>query len=124
LLRPHLLGGRRGERAPVRLAARRFRFSNDTALAYGIDEAGELQINRREEKAEFAHRCFVLARGVMQFHKFARFAPEQPRVSRAEYRRRVRQLCKIPVWSRAPPNGSSSPDTAICTAFHMGMKAC
>jgi hypothetical protein len=79
-----------------------FAFSNDTALSYGIDEAGELQISRRAKPAAFSHRCFVLARGVMQFHQFARFEPRQPRLSREEYRKLVRRLCRIPVWSRGP----------------------
>jgi len=56
-------------------------FSNDTVFAYGIDEAGNLTIHRRTTPARFAHRCFVLARAVLQFHKFARFDPRLPRVS-------------------------------------------
>ena len=82
-----------------------FAFSNDTVFAYGVDEQGKLHINARDKPAEFGHRCFVLARGVLQFHQFARFAPEQPRVSREEYRRIVRQIFRIPVWSQrtTPP---------------------
>ena len=69
-----------------------FAFSNDTAWKYGVDEAGKLHISSREKPAEFAHRCFVLTRAVLQFHQFARFAPEQAKVSREEYRRRVREI--------------------------------
>lgn len=79
-----------------------FAFSNDTALAYGVDEQGQLHIGRRDKPAEFTHRCFVLARATMQFHQFARFAPERPKVSRDEYRRIVRQLSRIPVWGSGP----------------------
>jgi hypothetical protein len=79
-----------------------FSFANDTALAYGVDEAGKLQISKRKEPAEFTHRCFVLARAVMQFQQFARFAPEQPRLPREEYRQLIQQISRTPVWSRGP----------------------
>lgn len=92
-----------------RAGAREFRFSrdtfafaNDTAFAYGIDEQGRLHISRRDTPPDFSHGCFLLARGALQFHKFARFTPEQPRVSREEYRRIVRRIFRIPVWCRAP----------------------
>jgi hypothetical protein len=79
-----------------------FAFSNDTVFAYGVDEAGKLHISLREKPAEFSHRCFVLARGVMQFRKFARFDPAQPKATREDYRRLVRRIFRIPVWSRGP----------------------
>ena len=74
-------------------------FSNDTVFAYGVDEAGHLSVHRRETPARFAHRCFVLVRAVLQFHKFARFAPEAPRLSEADYRDLIRRVCRIPVWT-------------------------
>ena len=73
-------------------------FSNDTVFSYGIDEAGHLTIHRRTTPARFAHRCFVLVRAVLQFHKFARFAPDEPRLSDAEYRARLEHLFRLPVW--------------------------
>jgi hypothetical protein len=73
-------------------------FSNDTVFAYGIDEAGRLTIHRRETPARFAHRCFVLVRAVLQFHKFARFAPAQPQATEAEYRELILKVCRVPVW--------------------------
>jgi hypothetical protein len=79
-----------------------FAFSNDTVMRYGVDESGRLHISRRDKPIEFGHRCFVLARAVMQFHQFARFEPCQPKLTRDEYRRRIKQLCRIPVWSRGP----------------------
>src|SRR5271154_5013405 len=69
-------------------------FSNDTVFAYGIDEAGRLTIHRRETPARFAHRCFVLARAVLQFRRFARFAPGEPRATEAEYRALIAQVCR------------------------------
>jgi hypothetical protein len=79
-----------------------FAFSNDTFFQYGVDEQGRLHITQRKKPAEFAHRCFVLSRAVLQFHQFARFDPQQPRVSRDEYHRRIKAICRIPVWSSGP----------------------
>jgi len=73
-------------------------FSNDTVFAYGIDEAGRLTIHRRATPARFAHRCFVLVRAVLQFYKFARFAPDQPRTTEAAYRELILRVCRVPVW--------------------------
>ncbi len=87
---------------PFDLRKDTFAFSNDTALLYGVDEQGQLQISRRETPADFTHRCFVLARGVLQFQQFARFAPKQPKLSRDEYRRRILEVSRIPVWSKGP----------------------
>lgn len=87
---------------PFDLRRDTFAFSNDTVFAYGVDEAGKLHISRREKPAEFSHRCFVLSRGVLQFQQFAQFAPEQPKLSREEYRQRLKRLFRIPVWSRGP----------------------
>ncbi len=75
-----------------------FAFSNDTVMRYGVDERGNLHISRRDKPVEYSHRCFVLARAVLQFHQFAKFEPRQPKLSREEYRRRIKQLCRIPVW--------------------------
>ncbi|MDB6152336.1 MAG: hypothetical protein JWL90_789 [Chthoniobacteraceae bacterium] len=79
-----------------------FAFSNDTVFAYGIDERGNLEIKKRDKPVEFGHRCFVLTRAVMQFYQFARFAPEQPRLSREEYKKIVLRVCRVPIWSSGP----------------------
>ena len=54
-----------------------FAFSNDTYFKYGVDEQGHLHITQRDVPAQFAHRCFVLTRAVLQFHQFARFDPHR-----------------------------------------------
>lgn len=94
---------------PPRMQAREFdlrrdtfAFSNDTVMRYGVDEQGRLHISRRDKPVEYSHRCFVLARAVIQFRHFARFEPRQPKLSREEYRRRIKQICRIPVWGRGP----------------------
>jgi hypothetical protein len=75
-----------------------FAFANDTVLDYGVDETGHLTMHRKEKKADFAHRCFPMCRGVMQFYQFARFAPELAKVSTDEYRKRMLRVFRIPVW--------------------------
>ncbi len=87
---------------PFDLQRDTFAFSNDTVFAYGVDEAGKLHINHRQQPAEFSHRCFVLTRAVIQFWQFARFDPKRPKVSREEYRAIVRRICRISVWSTGP----------------------
>ena len=90
------------KRRPFDLQRDTFAFSNDTAWQYGVDEQGQLHISFRKTPAEYTHRCFVLTRAVLQFDQFATFAPKQPRLSREEYRRRIKQLCRIPVWASGP----------------------
>lgn len=90
------------EARPFDLRRDTFPFANETAWAYGIDQAGRVRMGARDQPARYAHRCFVLTRAVLQFYQFTRFAPEQPRVSREEYRGLVRRVCRIPVWSRGP----------------------
>ena len=94
-----------------------FSFSNDTAFEYGVDEQGKLHVHLRKKPADFAHRCFVLTRGVLQFYQFARFEPGQPRVSRDEYERLVKRICRIPVWSRGPAEPIVIPGYADLHSF-------
>ena len=120
--------------APAALRARdfdlrrdTFAFSNDTAFQYGVDERGKLPVSLRETPADFTHRCFVLSRAVLQFHQFARFEVKAPRLSREEYRRRIRAICRIPVWSRGPAERIVIPGYAdlhsFSTAYEGLMKA-
>ena len=94
-----------------------FAFSNDTYFQYGVDEQGHLHITRRATPASFSHRCFVLARAVIQFHQFARFDPHLPRVSREEYHRRIKEICRTPVWSRGPTEKIVIPGYADLRSF-------
>ena len=77
-------------------------WANETKFAYDIDAAGKLHISKRAVPAIYSNRCFVMSRTALQFKKFARFAPERPRVSREEYTRLVREIARIPVWSSGP----------------------
>jgi hypothetical protein len=76
-----------------------FAFSNDTSFAYGVDEKGELTMHKQAKPPEFTHRCFVLSRAVIQFHKFVRFEPKMPRTTPAQYRTLVRKIARIPAWA-------------------------
>jgi hypothetical protein len=87
---------------PFELKRDTFAFSNDTAFAYGVDEAGVLHISKRKTPPQFAHGCFLLSRAVLQFQQFARFDAAAPKLSREEYGRRIRAIFRIPVWSRGP----------------------
>src|SRR5229473_5039050 len=40
----------------------------------------------------YANYCFVMARAITQFHHFARFAPEAPRLRPDEYVARVKEI--------------------------------
>jgi hypothetical protein len=51
----------------------------------------------------YAHYCFVLARGARQFFQFARFDATAPRLDRAAYVERVRQVVRYPPWQAALP---------------------
>ena len=66
----------------------------------------------------YANYCFVLARGVRQFHQFARFDPAAPRVERAEYERLVRA-----VVSRAPWRGPVPPDDRVVIPGYPNLRA-
>jgi hypothetical protein len=91
----------RGER-PFDVRRDTFSFANETVFAYDVDAGGTLHIGPKDKPPAYAHRCFVMSRAVIQFHRFAHFAPEQRRVSREEYARLVRRLSRIPVWSTGP----------------------
>lgn len=75
-----------------------FAFANETSLAYGVDEAGRLLMNKKAVQPAFAHRCIAMVRGALQFWKFARFEAAGPRLAPDEYRRRLRHLFRIPAW--------------------------
>jgi hypothetical protein len=51
-----------------------------------------------ERSVAFANYCIVMARGASQFFRFARFVPEAPAVSDAEYARLTRQVFDVPAW--------------------------
>jgi hypothetical protein len=52
---------------------------------------------------DFANYCLVMVRAASQFYRFARFAPEQPVGSPAEYQRLLQALLARPPWTPPVP---------------------
>ena len=76
------------------------------ALRFGVDTfafANENRVKYRGKPDLYANWCFVMARAVTQFHRFARFDPAAPLVTADEYAERVRQVTARPPWHRALP---------------------
>jgi hypothetical protein len=51
----------------------------------------------------FANYCILMARGVTQFFRFARFVPEAPALSDAEYTDLAREIMSVPAWEAPWP---------------------
>ena len=81
---------------PDATAVPAFTFADDT-FAFRND----IRARNPDAPDLYANYCFVLARGVRQFHQFARFDPAAPRVDGAEYERRVRAVVARAPWQ--PP---------------------
>jgi hypothetical protein len=75
------------------------------AFDFGVDTfafRNEIRERHPDPDADlYANYCFVLARGLRQFHQAARFDPEAPRLTHAGYVERVRAIAAVPAW--APP---------------------
>jgi len=70
-------------------------------LRFGVDTFAFPNESRTKNGGKpdlYANYCFVMARAITQFHHFARFAPEAPRVTSAEYTELVRQATSRPPW--------------------------
>ncbi|HEY0790017.1 MAG TPA: hypothetical protein VGD78_03025 [Chthoniobacterales bacterium] len=76
-------------------------FSNETFYEYQVDAGGHLSFHQRTHREDdlYSRHCFVMVRMVLQFHRFAQFRPDLPKVSGAEYRDRILRLARIPAWS-------------------------
>ncbi len=76
------------------------------SLRFGVDTfafANESRSKNRGKPDLYANYCFVMARGVTQFHRFARFDPMAPRLSRDQYVERVKQVVSHAPWHDALP---------------------
>ena len=81
--------GRRHPGPALDFGAETFAFRNDS------------RIHHRGKPDLYSNWCFVIARAVVQFQRFARFEPRAPRVSAAEYAVLVRRVTRRKAW-RAP----------------------
>jgi hypothetical protein len=76
------------------------------ALRFGVDTfafPNESRSKNRGKPDLYANYCFVMARAVTQFHRFARFDPALPRVAPEEYAERVRQVVAHAPWKDPLP---------------------
>jgi hypothetical protein len=74
------------------------------ALRFGVDTVAfrnDSRIHHRGKPDLYANWCFVMARAVVQFQRFARFEPDAPRLTPDEYTERIRRITRRPPW-RAP----------------------
>ncbi len=91
--------------AAVELAAPRVTVP---ALRFGVDTfafANESRSKNADKPDLYANYCFVMARAVSQFLRFARFDPEAPRLPAAAYAGLVSEVVDRPPWA-APLPGS------------------
>src|SRR5688572_33281708 len=75
--------------------------SRGPALRFGVDTfafRNDSRIHHRGKPDLYANWCFVIARAVVQFQRFARFDPDAPRLAPAEYTALVRRITRRPAW--------------------------
>lgn len=90
--------------APMDVAVRRP--SAPDTLRFGVDTfafANESRTNNPGKPDLYANYCFVMARAVTQFQRFARFDEAAPRVAREEYVARVKLVVAHPPWEEPWP---------------------
>ncbi len=89
-----------------------FAFANELVWQYRFDRAGRMTTVRTEPPPQYALRCFVMVRSARQFFYHARFAPEAPPASAAEYQKLIRR-----VVARNPRYPSRDGDEIIIPGF-------
>ena len=70
-------------------------------IKFGADTfafPNEARSKNQDKPDLYANYCFVMARAVTQFHRFARFDPTAPRLSAAGYTERVEQVTAYVPW--------------------------
>lgn len=76
------------------------------ALRFGVDTfafRNDIRWKNPGKTDMYANYCFVMARAVTQFHRFARFAPELPRVEPSDYVRLVGEVVARAPWEDPLP---------------------
>jgi hypothetical protein len=74
------------------------------AIRFGVDTFAFANENRtiyRGKPDLYPNWCFVMARAVTQFQRFARFDPAAPRLAADEYTARVRRITARAPWRAA-----------------------
>ncbi|MGH7412940.1 MAG: hypothetical protein ACREKJ_01920 [Candidatus Rokuibacteriota bacterium] len=83
------------------------RSSSGPVLGFGVDTfafRNDSRIHHRGQPGIYCNRCFLMARAVGQFQRFARFAPGEPRLRSGEYAERVHQVTRRGAWRPALPD--------------------
>jgi hypothetical protein len=76
------------------------------ALRFGVDTfafPNESRTMNRGKPELYANYCFVMARGITQFHRVARFDPTRPKVPAAEYETLVARVVGHAPWGDPLP---------------------
>ena len=76
------------------------------ALRFGADTfafRNDSRIHHKGKPDLYASRCFVLARAVVQFQRFARFEPDASRLTAAEYTALVQRVTRRAPWHPSLP---------------------
>jgi len=76
-------------------------------IRFGVDTFAFPNESRTKNEGKpdlYANYCFVMARAVTQFHRFARFDPTGPRLSAEAYTERVAQVTAYSPWHDPLPD--------------------
>lgn len=73
-------------------------FENDTFWAYSWEPGQQPRGHWREKPSDYSRHCIPMSRTVLQFQRFVRFAPHEPKLARTDYRRMLRRIVRVPVW--------------------------
>ena len=76
----------------------------EPTLKFGVDTfafANENRVKYRGKPDLYANWCFVMARAISQFHRFARFEAAADPLTPEEYTERVHQVTARPPWHAA-----------------------
>jgi hypothetical protein len=96
-------------------------FANQTYFDYNSSTDRAVKISRRKGSVpDYSRHCFQLCRTVLQFHQFAEFRPDLPKVSESDYRMIVRRLSRIPVWGSGPREKVVIPGYPDLRSFSLG----
>ncbi len=89
---------------PFRFPEDTFAYSNNLYYDYHPNADGTTTVKRRdgEDQPDYSRHCYAMTRSTVQFFRFAEFRPDLPRLNDDEYGQRIRTLCRIPPWSKAP----------------------
>ncbi len=91
-----------GAGRPFDLQRDTFAYANELVFNYdnGVPVSST---NAPDREHAYTRRCFIMAAGVVQFWKHARFDPEAPPVPEDELSRRIRQVRNLAAWWPSEP---------------------